>query len=61
MSPGNTMAELEEKRSLYFDAGAHEVWVCSLAGIMTFRSAQAARPQRRSGLCPEFPRQIELR
>jgi Uma2 family endonuclease len=30
LSPSNSPAELNEKRALYFEAGAHEVWICGL-------------------------------
>jgi hypothetical protein len=61
MSPGNTAAEIAEKRALYFDAGAVEVWLCSTSGVMSFFSGKAARPLRASRVCPDFPRRIELR
>jgi hypothetical protein len=28
LSPSNTQAKIDEKRALYFDAGATEVWIC---------------------------------
>jgi Uma2 family endonuclease len=61
LSPGNTDAEIQEKMALYFDAGAQEVWLCSLSGAMTFRLPGAAAPVGTSPLCPSFPKQIELR
>jgi Uma2 family endonuclease len=61
ISPGNTAAEIEEKRALYFDAGAGEVWLCSASGTMSFFGAKAARTLRASRICSEFPRRIELR
>ncbi len=61
ISPGNTSAEIAEKRALYFDAGAEEVWLCSASGTMSFFGAKSARPLRVSGICAEFPRRIELR
>ena len=61
ISPGNTAAELAEKRALYFDAGAEEVWLCSASGAMSFFGAKAARPLRASRVCAEFPRRIQLR
>jgi len=59
ISPGNSRAEIEEKTSLYFDAGALEVWHCSPDGRMTFFPAKAGRPLR-SDLCAVFPVQITL-
>lgn len=35
-SPSNSKAELEFKRSLYFSAGAKEVWVCNESAELTF-------------------------
>jgi Uma2 family endonuclease len=61
LSPGNTDAEIQEKMALYFDAGAREVWLCSLSGAMTFVLPGAATPVGTSPLCPSFPKQIELR
>jgi len=61
LSPSNTPAEIEEKKALYFDAGAREVWVCSRAGAMSFFEAANIRPLKRSKLCPDFPTRITLR
>jgi Uma2 family endonuclease len=61
ISPGNTAAEIEEKRALYFDAGAEEVWLCAPAGTMSFFGAKATRSWRTSRICPAFPKRIELR
>jgi Uma2 family endonuclease len=58
ISPSNTNAEMEEKKALYFDAGAGEVWFCEEDGTMRFHSAQGALDH--SVLCPEFPAVIEL-
>ena len=60
LSPSNTEAEIKEKRALYFDAGALEVWVCGTSGAMTFLGPKRARLTV-SKLCPTFPKQIELR
>ncbi len=61
LSPSNTEAEIQEKMALYFDAGAREVWHCAESGAMTFFQTGAAQPLSASGLCPQFPRQVELR
>ena len=53
-SPSNTQREMDEKRALYFDAGAAEVWICNLEGSMSF----FVRPNDEvptSSLCPGFP------
>jgi Uma2 family endonuclease len=61
LSPGNTKSEINEKKLLYFDAGAHEVWICSKSGAVSFFGSALAAPLRASKLCPEFPHRIELR
>ena len=57
ISPSNTRSEIDEKRSLYFEAGADEVWICSLDRSMRFYAA--ADPDGEalpcSGICPGFP------
>lgn len=47
-------SEIEEKRALYFDAGAAEVWVCAVDGSMSFFSASHQRMDA-SSICPAFP------
>lgn len=59
LSPQNTKAEIDEKMTLYFDAGAREVWVCSRHGEMTFY-APGRTPVPKSHLCPKFPKKVEL-
>ncbi|MGH8020874.1 MAG: Uma2 family endonuclease [Opitutaceae bacterium] len=61
LSPGNSDAEIREKTALYFDAGAKEVWHCSVAGAMTFLAAGNIEPMPASRLCPSFPAHIHLR
>ncbi|HMO66699.1 MAG TPA: Uma2 family endonuclease [Verrucomicrobiota bacterium] len=61
LSPANSAAEMREKVALYFDAGAREVWLCDAAGRMKFLAAPAGLPLRKSGLCPVFPKRVELR
>ena len=60
LSPRNTAAEMNEKKMLYFDAGAEEVWFCSSSGEMSFYSRENSEPLERSVLCPQFPQMIEL-
>jgi Uma2 family endonuclease len=55
-SPSNSEEELREKMALYFNAGAKEVWLCSVFGEITFQ--QPARSLARSELCPEFPTRV---
>ena len=59
ISPGNTQAEIDEKRALYFDAGASEVWVCEAGGSTAFFMPGAIA--QRSPICPQFPNQVTLR
>ena len=56
-SPSNTQREIDEKRALYFDAGATEVWICNLDGSMSF-FVGADRQVSASTLCPAFPHVI---
>ena len=57
LSPSNTPAEINEKRALYFDAGAAEVWICNLDGSMSFLLGPDHQAPT-SALCPEFPDRI---
>jgi Uma2 family endonuclease len=59
LSPGNSAAEIGEKRALYFDAGALEVWLCDPRGRMTF-CAPGGVELAASKLCPGFPAQVQL-
>jgi len=52
--PSNTAGEIEEKKRLYFEAGANEVWLCAEDGKMTFYSSVEVA-DRASGMSPEFP------
>lgn len=59
LSPGNTRAEMDEKRSLLFEAGAEEVWFCDEKGRMFFFMKSA--PSDATGasvLCPDFPASV---
>jgi Uma2 family endonuclease len=58
LSPGNSIAEIQEKTALYMDAGAQEVWLCSAVGEMSFTSGSVAL--EKSQLCPAFPKRVEL-
>jgi len=57
LSPSNTQAEINEKRALYFDAGATEVWICNLDGSMSFFSG-VNHALSASALCRDFPHAI---
>jgi Uma2 family endonuclease len=61
LSPRNSKREIEEKKALYFDAGAREVWVCDDAGKMTFYLDAESVAAQASRMCPKFPKRIERR
>jgi len=58
LSPGNTKSEIEEKKALYFDAGAKEVWICAPSGTLSFYEAAGGKGMAGSRLCPEFPKKV---
>ncbi len=58
LSPTNRSAEIDQKRQLYFESGAKEVWICGLLGEMTFYTPNGQ--VERSVMCPEFPVRVEL-
>lgn len=60
ISPGNTPREMEEKKALYFAAGAKEVWFCAADGKMTFFVGAQSKGKGASRLCPQFRAQVEL-
>ncbi len=51
---------MEEKKALYFGAGAKEVWFCAGDGKMTFFVDAQSRGEKASRLCPRFPGKVEL-
>ncbi len=57
-SPSNTVAELEEKRLLYFEKGAREFWLCDENGNMRFFNPQGEL--ERSELFGEFPGHVDI-
>jgi Uma2 family endonuclease len=56
LSPGNTRAENEEKKRLYFEAAANEVWIASPEGEIAFFNPEAEL--EKSHLCPGFPARL---
>ncbi len=54
LSPSNTASEMREKRKLYFEAGASEVWLCHEDGRLEFFTAPDTTVET-SALCPGFP------
>ncbi|MEM0969474.1 MAG: Uma2 family endonuclease, partial [Verrucomicrobiota bacterium] len=60
-SPSNSRSELEEKKALYFEAGAREVWICDEKRAMTFYLRDSGvEPSSASLLCPTFPPTISV-
>ncbi len=57
LSPANTRAEIEEKKQLYFEAGALEFWQCDGRGRLSFFAPDG--PLKKSRLCPEFPLRLD--
>lgn len=55
--PTNTDTEIDEKRRLYLDAGAEEVWICAVDGTLTFYDAGGEIESSHRAL--SFPRRIE--
>ena len=58
ISSSNTKNEMVEKRQLYFEAGAIEVWMCNESGAVSFFNAK--QQLTRSVLVPEFPEKVEV-
>jgi Uma2 family endonuclease len=58
ISASNTAREMAEKRQLYFEAGAQEVWMCDEKGAMSFFNA--SYPLLHSVLVPQFPEKIDV-
>ncbi len=56
LSPRNSEAEMRAKQNLYFEAGATEVWLCGLDGVMRFVTKDGR--ESNSSLCPYFPRAV---
>ncbi len=59
-SPCNSRREMRQKRALYFEAGAEEVWFCHDDGTMEFFAKDTPETAIASRLCPEFPARIDL-
>ena len=56
-SDGNTIAEIDVKKQLYFQVGAIEVWLCNQDGKITFYNPDGEITQ--SLLVPSFPPEIK--
>ncbi len=55
-SDSNTGIAMDEKRRLYFERGAQEVWIVNAARIVAFYTP--AGLVERSGICPDFPAEL---
>lgn len=56
LSKGNTEEEMTEKRALYFEEGAEEVWVVDEDGQVSFHSAEGVI--QHSKIAPDFPSKL---
>ena len=59
ISPYNDQEEMDEKRALYFEAGASEVWLCAEDGRMSFYGPDGLLSDG-SCFCPGFPTYVEV-
>ncbi len=58
LSNSNTDEEMQEKRQLYFDQQAQEVWICKQDGAIKFYNSKCQI--NKSILIPDFPQKIEI-
>ncbi len=58
LSSSNSTLEMQEKKALYFAAGAQEFWVCHESGELDFYDQTGRLPQSHS--VPLFPAKIHL-
>ena len=59
VSPSNTPAEMRDKKQLYFEAGAEEVWFCQPDGhVEHYLKDQPDVIRPDSPRCPDFPRDV---
>ncbi|MEM7697685.1 MAG: Uma2 family endonuclease [Verrucomicrobiota bacterium] len=59
MSDSNTEAEIAQKKGLYFEKGADEVWIVSTSGTVSFfPRSDPSTPLTDSAICPPFPKQL---
>jgi len=57
VSPSNTKSEIEDKKKLYFNAGAKEVWLCDSKGSLVFYLGENNVAEHSSQF-PDFPNSI---
>ena len=55
LSRANTEGEMAEKRTLYFEQGAEEVWLCDETGRLSFYLPEQSSPAGHSRRMPDFP------
>jgi Uma2 family endonuclease len=58
LSSSNTTSEMQEKRELYFERGALEVWICQENGEFQFFNVN--EQLNKSEMFPDFPNKIEI-
>lgn len=58
VSRSNSKREMSEKRKLYFERGAREVWICRENGRVEFYSHKGEI--EKSIVFPQFPKEIEV-
>ena len=57
LSKSNTRPEIDEKKQLYFECRAEEVWTCDVDGRMRYFGPEGERST--SMLAPDFPHAVE--
>ena len=60
LSDSNSREEMIAKMTLYFAAGASEVWLCGEEGDMEFFPSAIPQASPASLLCPGFPAKLNL-
>ncbi len=58
LSMSNSDDEMKEKRKLYFERGAKEVWICDEYGNVVFYNSK--RKLKKSKMFSEFPNKVEI-
>ncbi len=58
ISPSNTVAEMDEKKELYFARGCKEFWLCDFEGAMMFYKNTGKL--ERSLIFSGFPDRVEI-
>lgn len=60
LSPSNSRREMKQKKALYFERGAAEVWFCDRKGKMTFFLTAEDAGSASSQFCPAFPARVDV-